>query len=396
MMNNKSKKQHSVMRIGRRLSALLLAALLLFTSCGGESGGNPGGSAQANKDKLSVIVTIFPLYDWTKNILGEETDAELTFLLGSGVDLHSFQPTASDVMKISSCDVFLYVGGESDAWVESALAEASNPELVALNLLELLGEDRAREEELLEGMQETEHDHGHEDHEDEDHDHEDHDHDQEDHDHDHDDHDHDDHDHEDHDHDHDDHDHEDHDHDHDDHETEYDEHIWLSLQNAMYLVPQIADTLAAKDPANAEQYRKNAEDYTAQLSALDAEYRAAVASGTRDMLLFCDRFPFRYLAEDYGLTCYAAFSGCAAETEASFETITFLAEKVKEFSLPHVLTIEGSDAKIADTVLESAGAKESTILSLDSMQSTTTQDAANGTYLSVMEQNLEILKKVLQ
>ena len=378
------------MRIGRRLSALLLAALLLFTSCGGESGGNPGSSAQANKDKLSVIVTIFPLYDWTKNILGEETEAELTFLLGSGVDLHSFQPTASDVMKISSCDVFIYVGGESDEWVKSALAEAPNPDLVALNLLDLLGDDRARTEELLEGMQETEHDHDHDDH---DHDHDDHE-DHEDEDHDHEDHDHD---HEDHDHDHDDHDHDDHDHEDHDHETEYDEHIWLSLQNAMYLVPQIADTLAAKDPANAEQYRKNAEDYTAQLSALDAEYRAAVTSGARDTLLFCDRFPFRYLAEDYGLTCYAAFSGCAAETEASFETITFLAEKVKEFSLPHVLTIEGSDAKIADTVLESAGAKESTILSLDSMQSTTTQDAANGTtYLSVMEQNLEILKQVLQ
>ena len=344
--------------IFRRLCALLCACLMLI-SCGG-TGGTAGTSQSGNagEGKLSVVVTIFPLYDWAGNILGEESGAELTFLLNSGVDMHSFQPTTSDIMKISSCDLFLYVGGESDAWVEKALAEAANPKLVAVNLLELLGE-RAREEELLEGMQEDEaHDH---DHAEDEHDHE-----------------------------------EDHDHAHGE-ESEYDEHIWLSLQNAAYLIPQIAETLSGIDPENGARYKENADAYVTKLNALDGEYAAVVAASPAKTLLFCDRFPFRYLAEDYGLTCYAAFSGCSAETEASFETIAFLSEKVKELSLAHVITIEGSETKIADTVLAGAGAAGSDILVLDSMQSTTAQDAEGGvSYLSVMEKNLEVLKEALQ
>ena len=345
--------------IFHRLCTLLCACLMLL-SCGasdGTAGAGQAGNA-AGEGKLSVVTTIFPLYDWARNILGEDSGAELNFLLNSGVDMHSFQPTTSDIMKISSCDLFLYVGGESDAWVEKALAEASNPELVAINLLELLGE-RAREEELLEGMQEdAAHDH---DHAEDEHDHD-----------------------------------EDHGHSHEE-ESEYDEHIWLSLQNAAYLIPQIAETLSGIDPENGARYKENADAYVTKLNALDGEYAAAVAASPSKTLLFCDRFPFRYLAEDYGLTCYAAFSGCSAETEASFETIAFLSEKVKELSLAHVITIEGSETKIADTVLAGAGAAGSDILVLDSMQSTTVQDAEGGvSYLSVMEKNLEVLKEALQ
>ena len=356
------KKHRPVKRvyIVRKLAALL-CALMLLTACGasGDTAGSNQQTGRADDGRLSVVVTIFPLYDWTKNILGDDTDATLTFLLSSGVDLHSFQPTASDVMTISGCDLFLYVGGESDEWVEAAIAEAANPDLVAVNLLELLG-TRAREETLLEGMQEEdahEHDHGDEAH---------------------------------------DHDHGEEAHDHEEAHA-YDEHIWLSLQNAAYLIPLIADALGEADPDHAAIYKERAAAYCAEIEALDAAYRTTIDAAKGKTLLFCDRFPFRYLADDYGLTCYAAFQGCSAETEASFETIAFLSEKVKELSLSHVLTIEGSDAKIAQAVLDSAGASRTAdVLALDSMQATTAQDADKGaTYLSVMEKNLEVIAAAL-
>ncbi|MBR4431385.1 MAG: zinc ABC transporter substrate-binding protein [Clostridiales bacterium] len=324
-------------------------------------------------DKMKIVTTIFPEYDWVNNILGDNaSNAEVTMLLDNGVDLHSFQPTASDILKVSECDLFIYVGGESDEWVEDVLKEATNKDMIAINLLEVLG-DKVVEEEIVEGMQEEEDkDHDHE-HEDEEHDHEDED------------------EHE--------HEHEDiakeHEHHHDD-EVEYDEHVWLSLRNAAILVNSISDAVQKIDPANAEAYKKNAASYIGKLNALDADYQAAVSAASNNTLLFGDRFPFRYLVDDYGLEYYAAFVGCSAESEASFETIVFLSGKVDELSLPAVLTIEGKDHSIAQTIVENTAAKDQKILTMDSMQSTTSDDVKNGaSYLSIMESNLSVLKEAL-
>ena len=356
----------------KKMTALLIAFVMTaacLSACGSsapaaEAAAEPAESAAADTAEpengaaggsLQIVTTIFPEYDWVMNILGDKAEgAEVTMLLDSGVDLHSYQPTADDILKIASCDVFIYVGGESDEWVEDALQEATNKEMVVVNLLEALG-DSVKEEEVVEGMQEEEHDHdADEEHEEgEEHEHEE--------------------------------------------GPEYDEHVWLSLKNAASLVNTIADSIAAADEANAETYKANAQAYIGKINALDAQYAEAVAAGSMKTLLFGDRFPFRYMTDDYGLDYYAAFVGCSAETEASFETIAFLAQKVDELGLHTVMTIEGTDHRIAETIVQSTKGKDQQILSLDSMQGTTSEDAAGGsTYLSVMESNLEVLKKALK
>ncbi|WP_411703333.1 metal ABC transporter substrate-binding protein [Faecalibacterium prausnitzii] len=277
-----------------------------------------------------------------REILGDKADhAEVTMLLDNGVDLHSYQPTADDIIKISDCDLFIYVGGESDGWVEDALKEATNKEMQVINLLDVLGE-QVKEEEVVEGMEAEE-----EESEDE-------------------------------------------------NEPEYDEHVWLSLKNAETLCNAITDALEEIDPANKDAYAANAASYLEKLAALDGEYQTVADNAARKTVLFGDRFPFRYLVDDYGLSYYAAFAGCSAETEASFETISFLAGKVDELRLPCVLTIEGAQHKIAETIVQNTAEKNQSILTLDSMQSTTSTDVANGTtYLSVMESNLDVLKQAL-
>ena len=309
-----------------------------------------------DSEKIKVVTTIFPEYDWVKEVLGDNVgNAEITMLLDNGADLHSYQPTAEDVIKIASSDLFIYVGGESDGWVEDALSNSTNPDMQVINLLDVLG-DSVKEEEFVEGM---EHDHEHEEGEEHDHEHEEG---------------------------------EEHDHEH-----ESDEHVWLSLKSTQVLVSAIADSFGTVDSANADTYKANADAYNEKLSALDAEYAAAVDAASVKTVLFGDRFPFRYMVDDYGLSYYAAFAGCSAETEASFETILFLAEKVNELDLSSVLTIESSDGKIADTIIQSTNDKDQQVLVLDSMQSTTSEDVAAGeTYLSIMENNLEVLKEALK
>lgn len=327
----------------KKILALLLA---LWIPAAVLSGCVPQDDSAAS-NKLNIVTTIFPAYDWVREILGDETDrAEITMLLDSGVDLHSYQPTVDDIVKISDCDLFLYVGGESDGWVDDALKNAPNKERKVIRLLDVLG-DSAKAEETVEGMQEEEHDH-----EEEEHDHEE--------------------------------------------EAEYDEHIWLSLKNAQVLVAAISEALKETDPARKDTYAANAAAYAEKLSALDGEYRAAVDSGKYKTLLFGDRFPFRYLADDYGLDYYAAFPGCSAETEASFETVSFLAGKTDALGLPCVLTIEGTQHKIAETIVQNTAQKNQQILTMDSMQAVTANDASSGvSYLSIMEKNLSVLKKAL-
>ncbi len=292
---------------------------------------------------LTIVATIFPEYDWIREILGE-TDANLVLLTENGVDLHSFQPTVADILAISTCDLFVYVGGESDAWVEDALAEATNEDMIVLNLLDILG-DAVVEEEIVEGMEAEE---------------------------------------------------EEEDSDEDEEEPEYDEHVWLSLKHAQVICSAITDALCELDAANADAYATNNEVYQAQLAELDQQYTDVCANATQTTLLFGDRFPFRYLVDDYGLSYYAAFVGCSAESEASFETIVFLAEKVDELGLSYVLTIETSDGKIAETIVENTTEKNQQILVLNSMQAVDATDIANGvTYLSLAKENLEILTLLL-
>lgn len=346
------------------ISAVVAGFLALGSLTACNSAGAKGNG------KLQIVTTIFPEYDWVMNVLGDKaSDADVTMLLDNGVDLHSFQPTAADIMKISSCDLFIYVGGESDEWVEDALKEAVNKNMIVIDLLDELG-DVVKEEELVEGMQgedEEDHDHDHDHEHDEDHDHEDHDEDHE------------------------------HEHHHEEGEVEYDEHVWLSLRNAQVLVKSISDALQKIDSANADTYKKNADSYIESLKALDADYKAAVDAASTKTILFGDRFPFRYMVDDYGLTYYAAFVGCSAESEASFETITFLSKKVDELSLPVVLTIEGRDKRIAETIIENTASKTQKVLTLDSMQSVSSSDVKNGTtYISIMESNLSVLKEALK
>ncbi len=328
----------------KRIAASLLAAALLAMSlpaCAAGFGSSGG---------ISVVCTIFPQFDWTRRILGElEDEVSLTLLLDSGIDLHSYQPSADDIIKISSCDLLIYVGGESESWIDDALREPINDDMVVINLLRELG-DGAKEEEIVEGM-EHEQDHEHDD---------------------------------------------DHDHEHD-YAAEYDEHIWLSLGNAEYLTGIIAKKLGEVDPENADAYAANAAAYIAEIGALDAEYRGEIDSAARKTLLFGDRFPFRYLTDDYGLDYYAAFPGCSAETEASFNTIAFLARMVDELNLSCLLTIEGSSQKIAETIVRNTQKKNQKILTLDSMQSITPSDIKQGaTYLSIMKKNLDVLIEALR
>ena len=329
--------------------------------------------------KLSVVCTIFPEYDWIRELVGDKKDNyEITYLLDKGVDLHSYQPTAEDIAKIANCDLFVYVGGESDGWVKDALKESKNDKMQVVNLLETLGTN-VKEEEVVEGMQEEdEHDHDHGKKEDADHDHEDADHEhehKEDADHDH--------------------DHEEDGHHHD--EVEYDEHVWLSLRNATSLVNELAVRLQTIDPENKDYYASTAASYTAKLGDLDSRYLAAVKKAKNKTVLFGDRFPFRYLVDDYGLKYYAAFVGCSAETEASFETVAFLAKKADELKLNNVLVIENSDQKIAKKIIKTTNAKDQKIVEMNSMQSVTADQIADGaTYLGIMEANLKALEAALK
>ena len=322
---------------------ILLAALLFCVSLAGC--GNP---AKKNTN-LTVVTTIFPLYDWTASIIGEagegQKSPDLKVLLTNGTDIHSYQPSAADIVTISTSDVFIYVGGESDGWVADVLKNAVNKDMIVVNLLEVLG-DAVKEEETPEGATDTEKEEpeGAENG-----------------------------------------------------EKEFDEHIWLSLKNAEKCCEAIAVALKTADSANASRYEENLSSYLAKVGALDKEYRRVAEEAPVKTLLFGDRFPFRYLTDDYGISYFAAFSGCSAETEASFETVSFLAGKVNELGLKSIMIIDSSDGRVAETIRRSTKTGDQSILTLDSLQSVSDKDIRSGiTYLSVMEKNLEVLKEALR
>ena len=342
----------------KRIALALCAALLLglLVGCAGTSNetdvraasGSDASAATTRPDvkekAVSVVATIFPAYDWARQLIGERSDdVALTLLLDKGADLHSYQPTVEDIYKISTCDLFIYVGGESDKWVPDALEQATNPNMQVVCLLDVLGE-AVKEEETVEGMEAGEEEEDGEEEE----------------------------------------------------GPECDEHVWLSLHHAETLCAAICEKLIAVDPAGEAVYTANCAAYSEKLAALDTSYRSAVDAAARKTLLFADRFPFRYLVDDYGLTYYAAFAGCSAETEASFETVNFLVSRLDELGLPYVMKLESSTDRMAETIIANSKAKNAEILSMDSLQSVTAQGVADGTtYLGVMEKNLEVLKKAL-
>ena len=319
----------------RILTAAIFVAMIvpLVFSC---SKKEPSGG---KKDGISIVATIFPEYDWVRQICGSNEKINLSLLMKNGVDMHSFTPTTKDMINLSTCDILIYVGGESDAWIQSALKNKTNKNLVEINLMEILG-DGIKEEELVEGM-EAEEECEEEEVE----------------------------------------------------ETEYDEHVWLSVKNAKTLCKKITAEICRLLPEDSESFEKNLSAYIKQLDELDGEFKTACDSLDSKTLIFCDRFPFRYFTDDYNLDYYAAFLGCSAESEASFKTIAFLGKKVDELAAKKVFVLEKSDQKIARTVIANSKAKDAKIIVMDSMQSATDSDIKNGkTYISTMKKNLESLR----
>lgn len=315
----------------KRLIAPILSAAMIFTlfaGCGQDNGNSGGGTG----DRPSVVVTGFPQYDFTRVIAGDKID--LNMLLPPGVESHSFEPTPRDVITIQSCDVFIYVGGESDNWIDGILAAMDTSGIEIIALMDVV---EAVEEEMVEGMERE--DEGGE-------------------------------------------------------EAEYDEHVWTSPKNAKLIVQAISDTLCEKDEANAELYRENTADYLQKLDELDAAFREVVDLAERNTIIFADRFPFRYFADEYGLDYYAAFPGCASETEAGAATVAFLIDKVNEEHIPVVFFLEFSNEKMADAICENTKAAK---LLLHSCHNVSRNDFESGvSYLDLMYQNVLNLKEALQ
>ncbi len=293
-----------------------------------------GDSYNNNNGKLSVVATIFPPYDFSRQIAGDKID--LTMLLRPGMESHDYDPTPQDIIKIQNADLFIYVGGESDEWVEELLGSADKKPKKAIALIDCVD---AVEEETVEGMEQEK-----EEPEDSD-------------------------------------------------EKEYDEHVWTSPVNAIEIVKSISESLQSLDKDNADTYKKNTADYCKRLSSLDAEFEDIVQNGKRNTIVFGDRFPFRYFTDRYGLEYSAAFPGCSSQTEPSAATVSYLIDKVNEEKIPVVFCIEFSGGKIADTICESTGAKK---LEFHSCHNVTKQDFDNGvTYLQLMNNNKKVLREAL-
>ncbi len=307
---------------------------------------------ETNENKIKVVATIFPEYDWAKNLVKDSPNVEVELLIKNGTDLHSYQPSTQDIVKIGNADIFIYVGGESDKWVSQVLKNSKKQNQIVVNLMQTLSDD-IKEEELVEGMQCDDHDdHGHDAEVEE-----------------------------------------------DDDETEYDEHVWLSVENVKKAVVKIAESLEVADLENSVLYASNLKNYLEELESLDA-FKNKIADKIQQKnspLIFCDRFPFRYLMDELNLKYFAAFAGCSAETEASFETVAFLVKKTSELKPNSIFVTESSDKKLAQTVIAGAKLPETKITVLNSMQAVTLEQAQNGaSYIKIMQENLQKISSALE
>lgn len=323
---------------------VFVISILMFCLLVGCSMGNKTENEEEKSDKISIVCTIFPQYDWTRTILGDDvSNVELSLLVQDGANLHSYQPSASDIAMISNADLVIYVGGESDQWVEDAMENAVNENQLSISLIDAIGE-RVTEEVLVEGME------AEEEHEEQE----------------------------------------------AGEEIEYDEHVWMSIENAAIISKEIESSLEELNPQLAEEYQKNLQNYEAELQQLDEEYQTMVAQATTHTVVVGDRFPFHYLMDEYDILYYAAFPGCSADTEADFETVIFLAEKLDEYHLAYVLTVENSNQSIASTIIENTQNKDQSIAGLNSMETITNERMEAGdTYLSIMSSNLLVLQSVM-
>lgn len=315
----------------RFLPLIIILTVIVFTL-----GGCAKSGGAAEKDKINVVCTMFPQYDWLREIVGDREEMfNMRFLTDTGADMHSYQPSVSDIASILSSDILICNGGESEKWVEDMIEKNQLENTAVINVMNSLEVNKKLAE------------HAHE-------------------------------------------------HENENHHDEYDEHVWLSLENASYVCETIKDELKMLDPDGADVYEKNCKDYVNRIFALKGKYKEAAENSSKKGIVVADRFAFKYLADEFDITYWAAFPGCSAETEASFETVISLADKIKENNISVVLTMENSDKKLAKTVIDNSGADNCEILALNSMQSVTKKDVSDGmTYLKICEGNLEVLKKAL-
>ena len=341
-------RKRNISRQRKWIGILAVCGLLcgsLLAGCGAERA--EGVSEEVQDDgRISVVTTIFPQYDFVRQIAGE--NVELKMLLKPGEETHSYEPTPQDIIAIQNSDIFIYVGGENDAWVEDILESMPEADMRTLKLMDCVD---TVEEEHVEGMQEQpghshEEEESHEDETEEEHS-----------------------------------------------VHEIDEHVWTSPVNASAIVDKIKELLVQADPENRQIYEENAEAYEAELAELDAEFRDVVDNAGRRLVVFGDRFPFRYFADEYGLDYYAAFPGCASDTEPSAATMAFLINKVKEEEIPAVLKMELSNENIANAIAEATGTEVRTFYSCHNLTAEEFEDGE--TYLSMMQKNVETLKEVL-
>ena len=301
-----------------------IALILALTACG------LGGAVA--EEKLSIVCTSFPCYDFARAVAGDR--AEIQLLIKPGAEVHAFEPTPSDIMMLAECDLFVYVGGESDAWVDDILSSFGNEAPRTLRFFD-----------CVEGI-EAEHDHDHDEDLGEDHG-----------------------------------------------EAEYDEHIWTSPKNACAMVNAVANALCEIDPASEARYRENAGAYTPEIEALDAQIRDVVENAARKELIFADRFPLLYFAREYGLEWYAAFPSCSSESEPSAKTIAMLIDKVASDGIPVIYTLELSNGRTAQAISAETGAQVRTFYS---MQNVTESDFSAGeTYVTLMQRNVAALQEGL-
>lgn len=338
----------------KKILAMAMVALLVMTTFVG-CGSNKSAD---NGKKMKIVTTIFPPYDFAKKIGGDKADVSL--LLKPGAESHTYEPTPQDIKKIQESDIFIYTGGENDDWVKKILASMGDKKPKVLKLVDMV---KTVEEEHVEGMQEEDHDHDKDKHKKGDHDKDEHKGDS-------------------------------HKKDkHEESEHEIDEHVWTSPKNADKIAKTIYEEMAKVDKDNKDKFEKNYKELKGQLDDLDKEIREVVKNGKRKTILFGDRFPFRYLAKEYGLKYYAAFSGCSKDAEASAQTVKFLINKVKKEKLPVVFTIEMSNGKVAKSIVEATGAKQLMLHSLHNL--TEDELKAKKTYVDLMKDNIKNLKQAL-
>lgn len=318
----------------KKFLSIMISFCLLLSLCGCK-----GGCYESGGEGLDIVTTVFPAFDFAREIAGDK--ARVCLLVPPGSESHSFEPTAQDILRIQNCDLLICNGGESEVWLEDMLEgmETEIPRLVMLDCVQAL------EEEVKAGMQVAGQEHDH------------------------------------------DHDHEGHDHE----EAEYDEHVWTSPRNAALICQALGETLSVIDPANSDYYAVRTESYCDKLLALDADFRALAESSGHPTMIFADRFPARYFVEEYGLDYYAAFPGCAEEAEPSARTVAFLIDKVRQENTPAVFYIEFSNQKMADVICEDTGCQK---LLFHCCHNVTRQQLDEGiSYLGLMEQNLNTLRE---